>query len=95
MNVRLGRHRIRQGSLDQFVDEWRSSVVPLRESFGFEFIGAWALPDSNEVVWVVGHEGDFEAVNADYYASPGRRALDPDPARHIEHAEITAASPIL
>lgn len=95
INIRLGRHRIRQGCLEDFVREWNASVVPLRESFGFRFFGAWALPQLSEVVWVVGHEEHFEAVNAAYYASDGRKALDPDPARYIESSELTEASPVL
>lgn len=95
MEIRLGRHRIRQGSLDRFVEEWRTAVVPLREAFGFQLFGAWVLPQLSEVVWVVGYEGDFDAANAAYYSSEGRRHLDPDPARHIEAAELTEALPIL
>ena len=49
----------------------------------------------NELVWVVGHDGDFDAVNAEYYASEGRRLLDPDPVRHIEDAQLFEASPVL
>ena len=95
MAIHVGRHRIKEGKLDQFVDEWKAGVVPLREAFGFIFIGAWALPESNEVVWVVQHDGDFDEANRAYYESNERKQLSPDPAVHIEESSHTAADVIV
>lgn len=86
METRLIRFRIRTGHLEQFTKEWMTGVVPLRESFGFSFIGAWSLPESNELVAVVQHEGDYADVDRAYYESAERRQLTPDPAIHIEEA---------
>lgn len=91
MGVHLGRHRIKEGRLDQFVEEWRSAVLPLREDFGFTLIGAWSLPESSEFVWVVSHEGDFDEANRAYYESVERRHLTPNPAVHIDEASVSVA----
>ena len=53
MDVQLRRYRIKQGRLEQFIMEWTAGVVPLREKFGFTFLGAWSLPESSEFVWVM------------------------------------------
>ena len=95
MSVHVGRHRISEGKLDQFVEEWRSGVVPLREAFGFTFLGAWSLPQTHEFVWVVSHEGDFDEANRSYYESAERKSLTPDPAIHIEKATIEPAEVVL
>lgn len=95
MKVQLRRYRIREGKLRQFVEGWKSGVVPLREKFGFMFLGAWTLPESNEFVWVIGYEGDFEAADRSYYESSERKRLSPDPARYIIETDHSAAEVVL
>ncbi len=85
MEYQIRRYRIAAGKLDEFVAAWRTRVVPLRRQFGFTLVGAWALPDTHEFVWILGYEGGegFAAADSAYYSSAERRRLDPDPARHI------------
>ena len=90
--VRL--YRIRRGALDTFEREWRERIVPLRRTFGFEVVGAWASVEDDVFLWVLSHEGDFAAADAAYYASPERAAFDPDPARHIESPRSFLARPL-
>lgn len=42
-----------------------------------------------EFAWIVTHDhpDDFETPGEDYYASPDRKAMRPDPAPLIEEAE--------
>jgi len=87
-------YRIADGSLDQFAREWREHVAPLREAQGFRVDGAWTDPETSGFVWVISHEGDFEAADQAYYASDGRKALDPDPARLIESSETRMMRPV-
>ena len=87
MATQLRDYRIRAGELDRFVDEWRTHLAPLRQTIGFEIPGAWTVPDEDRFIWLLEHDGDWDAfdeVDAAYYASPGRAAIDPDPARLIE-----------
>jgi len=81
MEWELRVYRIRDGSLGDFVSEWREHVLPLRRAAGFEVIGPWTGV-GGEFVWLIGHD-DLERADAAYYESPGRRAVEPDPARHI------------
>lgn len=82
MDWQLRIYRITEGELDDWVDEWTRFVAPLRERHGFRVLGPWI--DGRTFVWLLGHEGDFAAADAQYYASDDRKAVDPDPARHIE-----------
>ncbi len=83
MLFQLRVHRIARGAMEQFVREWNQHVRPLRLAFGFSIVGPWVGDDGETFVWILAHDGDFEAADEAYYASPERRALDPDPARHI------------
>ena len=81
---------IEPGRVDQFAREWANGVKPLREAAGFVIPSAWYLPDEHRFMWVLGWDGPGTLAEADahYYASPGRSALDPDPARLILATEV-------
>ena len=89
MEYQLRRFRIQPGQMAAFVAAWRAGVAPLRRRHGFTIVGAWTVDGADEFVWVLAYDGPdgFAAADAVYYASPHRAALDPDPARYIEHAE--------
>jgi len=91
MATQLRDYRITEGSLDQFVEEWRGRIAPLRRELGFTIEGAWMVEDESRFVWVLAHPGDwdaFEAADRGYYASPQRTSMDPNPARLIEEQVI-------
>jgi hypothetical protein len=59
-------------------------------------LGAWAVEETDEFVWVIAYDGPgtFEEADAAYYASPERVALDPDPARHLVETQTDFVSEI-
>jgi hypothetical protein len=61
-------------------------VAPLRRRLGFRILGPWV--DGHTFVWLLGFENGeaFARADASYYASSERRAVDPDPARHVKSA---------
>ena len=85
MEFQLRRYTVHEGALEQFVDEWSRLVRPLRERFGFTVVGAWTAAEENQFVWILAYDGQegYEQRDREYYASPERTALAPDPARHI------------
>jgi hypothetical protein len=87
MATQLRDYRIVAGSLDLFVEEWRSRIAPIRRETGFTIERAWTVESESRFIWVVSYPGDwsaFAAADRAYYASPARAAIDPDPARLIE-----------
>jgi hypothetical protein len=94
MATQVRVYRVKPGMLDAFVEEWREHVVPLRRAFGFHVVAAWAAEEEDTFVWVLQHDGDFAAADREYYGSPERAALDPDPARHIEEPRTFLARPV-
>lgn len=94
----LRMYRIARGRLGEFVQLWLAGVVPLRRKMGFTIDGAWIARGEDRFVWVVSYEGDeqtFAEKNAEYYDSPERKALDPNPADLIEEAQELMISSVL
>jgi len=86
MEFQLREYTIEEGRLDDFVREWRGSVLPLRVAKGFGVLGPWVARAKSRFVWILGFDGDLAAANEAYYASPERAAIEPDPARLVAEA---------
>jgi hypothetical protein len=89
MTTQLRIYTINQGQLRQFAREWREKIQPLREQVGFTIGDAWLVEETNQFFWLLSYDGpeDWESKDAAYYASPARKAMDPNPARLIARAE--------
>ena len=83
MQFQLREYTIEAGRLDDFVREWRELVLPLRERLGFTVVGPWVEREASGFVWIVGYDGDIREADGRYYASPERKAMNPDPARLV------------
>lgn len=95
--AQLRSYRVQEGSLLQFVQEWRQGVVPLRRRLGFRVEGAWTMEEESRFVWIISLEGtraDFEERDAAYYGSEERKSLQPDPARLLEQTEHHLMAPV-
>ena len=90
MEWQLRIYTINDGALQDWLEEWRAHVAPLRRRLGFRVVGPWV--DDNTFVWLLGYDGEdgFAAADARYYVSPERTSIEPDPARHIAKAEQRA-----
>ena len=87
MVTQLRDYRITDGGLEQFVEEWRTQLAPIRRGLGFTIDGAWTVEEDGRFLWLLTFPGDwhaFEEADARYFASPERQGFDPDPARLIE-----------
>ena len=81
-------YTIKPGEMAAWISEWKSLIAPLRRKFGFEVVGPWTV-DEERFIWILRYDGpeSWEEVDAEYYNSEERKAIDPDPARHIEKSE--------
>ena len=87
MTAQLRVYTINRGELDQFAQEWKEKVLPLRLEHGFEIEAAWTIESSNQFVWLIQHDGDWQDEEEAYYSSSQRKAMDPNPARLIARPE--------
>lgn len=93
MAIQLRDYRIQDGALDQFIEEWRTQIAPLRRQKGFTIEGTWKIPEESRLLWLLAYPGDwdaFEAADRAYYESPERARIRPDPARLIEQPAVAA-----
>lgn len=83
--VQLRTYTIRPDRLDEWVEKWRTLVVPLRLELGFEIHGSWVDRERSQHVWVIAYEGDdtFEEANKRYWASSRRDDLNLDPDEYL------------
>ncbi len=93
MRWQLRDYRVTPGEMQEWISEWSAHIRPLREKFGFQVVGGWAIPAQDRFVWILAHD-DFEAADRAYYASEERRALAPNPARHLAATEQTFIEPV-
>src|SRR5687768_7431970 len=97
MATELRDYRITHNELDQWVDEWRSGIAPLRRELGFTIERAWKVDEDSRFVWLLSYPGDweaFEAADRAYYDSPQRTSLEPNPARLIEDQTISRVAEV-
>jgi NIPSNAP len=94
VRYQLRNYKVRPGEMNDWLEEWRSLVYPLRLEHGFRLAGAWVNREADRFVWIIGHE-DFERADRAYYASPERAAMDPDPARHLQEVDSLLLDPAL
>ena len=59
-------------------------------AFGFQPYFESGFPHgTDQFIWIVSYDGpkSFQEADAAYYQSPDRKAIDPDPARHLAHTQ--------
>lgn len=96
MPVQFRIYTIKPGALEAFATEWTDKIRPLRLSLGFSIPGAWKVEATNQFVWLMAHQGpeSWDALDRAYHESPERRAMHPDPARHIVGMEQYFVEPV-
>jgi hypothetical protein len=96
MLCQLRTYQVRPGAMDEFVALWRDHLVPLREAYGYQVLGAWNDPEQGTFVWVVGHEAPdgWDAAEQRYYDAPERAALPRDPKDLLESATTQVLQPV-
>lgn len=89
-------YSVKPGAMSAWVEEWRRTVAPLRRRFGFEIIGPWVIEAEDKFVWILAYDGEagWEAADAAYYASEERKAVEPEPTRHLMSTEQWMMRPV-
>jgi hypothetical protein len=88
MAVQLRRYQILPGEMDDFL-KWWPSILPVREQYGFEVLFAFVDESTNQFVWAVRHDGDFDAAEKTYMDSPERAAAFEGVPRRTQEIFVT------
>ena len=94
MTWQIREYTVKPGEMEAWLEEWRTQIVPLRRRHGFEVLGAWTVDGTDQFIWIISHRGpgSWADADAEYYGSPERKAMDPDPARHLAHVQARLMS---
>jgi hypothetical protein len=95
--IQLRLYTIDKGRLDDFAAAWRSGVYPLRLTMGYRIPFAATIPETNQFMWLVAHDGpeSWEQKEAAYYGAAERKTLSPDPAQWIARPEQLFVQPVV
>jgi hypothetical protein len=96
VEFQLRIYSVKPGAMSAWVDEWRRNVAPLRRKHGFEVLGPWVIEAEDKFVWILAYEGEqgWDAADAAYYESDERKAVDPEPTRHLVATEHWMMRPV-
>src|ERR1039457_817111 len=72
--IQLRRYEIHEGAMENFL-AWWETLVPVREHFGFRVVFAFVDESTNQFVWAVAHDADFDEAEKTYIDSPERAAV--------------------
>ena len=96
MTIQYREYTVKPGEMAEWLAEWRERIAPLRVKHGFKILGAWTVDGTDQFVWIISYGGpkSWEQADADYYNAPERKAMDPDPARHLAHTSNRLLTPV-
>lgn len=96
MPTQLRIYTINRGELQAFAAEWKEKIRPLRLKIGFQIPGAWEIEATNQFIWLMRYDGpeEWERLDRAYFESAERKAMRPDPARHIARIEQYFVKPV-
>ncbi len=86
--VQLRRYQILPDQMDAFVDWW-DSVRDARERYGFEVLFAFVDESTNQFVWAVASDGDFDEIERIYMDSPERAAVFAGVPKRVEESFVS------
>jgi hypothetical protein len=95
--VQLRRYKLVPQERAAFVEWWRREIPPARRKFGFEVVFSYLVPETDEFVWAVAHEGDAEAfrrAEQEYTASPERAAAFAGQPERIREMDLHLVQPV-
>jgi hypothetical protein len=75
--IQLRRYALIPEERDAFITWWQKEIPLVRRAHGFEILFAYLVPETDEFVWAVSHEGDaeeFARAEAEYEHAPDRLA---------------------
>lgn len=96
MPLQMRIYTINRGALDAFAEEWKRTIKPIREKIGFDIPAAWTVAETNQFIWLMRYDGpeSWESLDRAFFAHPDRRAITPDPARHIARMQNYFVEPV-
>ena len=97
MVSQLRIYTINKGMMDSWLKVFDEEIRPIHEKLGIPVEGTWTNGDRTEFIWVRSFDS-VEAIpdkEAEYFASPERKALGDKPTSHIAKIEVRVIERVL
>ena len=97
MVSQLRIYTINRGMMDSWLKLFEESIRPIHDKLGMPIEGTWVNADRTEFIWVRGFASAevIAAKEAEYFASPERKALGDVPTSHIAKTEVRVIERVL
>src|SRR5207302_9070915 len=79
----LREYTVKPGEMAQWLEEWRSQIVPPRLKHGVRILGSWTVDGTDQVVCIITYDGprSWAEADRDHHQPPDPKANAPAPAK--------------
>ena len=96
MVSQLRIYTINPGMMSSWLTLFNEQIRPIHRKLAIPVEAAWVNAEQNEFIWVRSFDSEEVIVDreAEYFASPERRALGDLPKDHITKMEVRVVEPV-
>ena len=97
MVSQLRIYTINRGMMESWLNVFEERILPIHDRLGIPIEATWVNADSTEFIWVRSFESEdvIAQKEAEYFATPERKALGDLPTSHIAKIEVRVIEPVL
>jgi hypothetical protein len=90
-------YTINKGMMDSWLELFDKEIRPIHESLGIPIVATWVNADRTDFIWVRSFNSveEIPGKEAEYFASPGRKALGDKPTSHIARMDVRVMEEVL
>lgn len=90
MAAQLRIYTINRGMMDSWLEVFNQHIRPLHDRLGIPVVSSYVNADRTEFIWIRRFDSvwDIPAKEAEFFASPERKALGDIPPSHIAKMEV-------
>ena len=95
MVSQLRIYTINRGMMDSWLKVFQEHLIPLHKKHGIPIEATWVNADRTQFIWVRSFDSadEISKKEAEYYASPERKAIGDLPQRHTAKVEVSLIEP--
>ncbi len=97
MVSQLRTYTINKGMMDSWLELFDKEIRPIHESLGIPIVATWVNTGRTDFIWVRSFNSveEIPGKEAEYFASPGRKALGDKPTSHIARMDVRVMEEVL
>ena len=96
MIEQLRVYTVNRGMMDQWVDYFNETIVPIMANVGMKVSGQWVNSDGNQFIWIRSFEDadDLKAKEKAFYDSSEWQAVVDKARSHLARIEVHQMEPV-